>query len=64
MANKISATVYEAESIGVKFAVQCFCAETHILQLRKEKKIAVPIGLQNSEITQQMGVSVVKNASS
>jgi hypothetical protein len=64
MANKISATVYAAESIGVKFAVQCFCAETHTLQLQKEKKIAVSIGLQNSEITQQMGFSVVKNASS
>ncbi len=63
MANKISATVYEAESIGVKFAVQCFCAETHTLQLQKEK-IAVSIGLQNSEIIQQMGFSVVKNASS
>jgi hypothetical protein len=37
MANKIFAIVYEAESIGVKFAVQCFCAETHTLQLQKEK---------------------------
>jgi hypothetical protein len=64
MANRISATVYEAESIGVKFAVQCFCEETHILQLQKEEKIAVPKGLQNSEITKQMGFSVVKNASS
>jgi hypothetical protein len=64
MANEISATVYEAESIGVKFAVQCFCAETHTLHLQNEKFFAVSIGLQNSEITQQMGFSVVKNASS
>jgi hypothetical protein len=48
----------------VKFAVQCSCSETHTLHLQNEKKIAVSIGLQNSEITQQMGFSVVKNASS
>jgi hypothetical protein len=64
MANKIFATVCEAESKGVKFSVQCFCAETHTMQLQEEKKIAVSLGLENSEITQQMGFSVVKNASS
>jgi hypothetical protein len=32
MANKISVIVYEAESIGVKFVVQCFCAKTHTMK--------------------------------
>ncbi|CAK9191814.1 unnamed protein product [Sphagnum troendelagicum] len=56
-----SATVYEAEWMGVKFAVKSICAEMHSIQLQRE--VGVWIKLRHPRIVQLMGFSVAKNSS-
>ncbi|CAM6070936.1 unnamed protein product [Sphagnum tenellum] len=56
-----SATVYEAEWMGVKFAVKSICAEMHSMQLQRE--VGVWIKLRHPRIVQLMGFSVAKNSS-